>query len=70
MLISSGAQKRVSNNDNADGYRRISEVECRPDAKVNEVGDGAKAEPVNKVTDGAAENQPEGGLAQHIIQEG
>ena len=47
----------VGNDDNADRYRRVSNVKCRPDLKINEISNIAQAKAVNQVAYGATQNQ-------------
>ena len=46
-----GAQRGERDHDHAEGDRDVGEVERRPQRRVEEVGDGAVADPVGKVAE-------------------
>jgi hypothetical protein len=56
-------------NDNADGDAGIAYIESRPDFKIEKIGNLAKAEPVDEITDSAAQYQSDTRPDPHPIEE-
>lgn len=61
----------VSNDNNADSHRSISDIKRRPDLKINEIGNMTQSNTVEQIiTNRAAQYQTDTRPDQHTVKKG